>query len=86
MFGFLLPAVACCVTLLGLFVTGRVAGHWSSIGVFVSGVPGLLTLGGGIWLASRQGWRGAWLGFVIYAALTLLVYGVCYRVLGLGSR
>jgi len=83
-YGFFLPAVACLVTYLGIVFSVGVAGRWSSIGIFAAGGVGLLLLLAGIWLATKRGWKGAALGILLFAALILLLIGLCFAMLARG--
>lgn len=85
-FGFLLPIVSLAIGGFGLIVSGGIAGQWSSLGVVVSGVLGLLVFLGGVWLASKRGWRGFLLGLLLAGALVVLLIGTCFFMIARISR
>ena len=77
-FGFFLPAVAALVYFVVIVLSSRMQGAWSSAGVFLGGVVGLLVFLGGVWLAVRRGWRGVLFGLLLCGAVVLLLIGACF--------
>jgi len=80
-FGFFLPVVAWLVSWCGMTATGALGRQWSSLGIFLSGILGVLTLAAGIWLATRRRWKGALLGLVLFGAVVVLLIGVCFAMM-----
>jgi hypothetical protein len=86
-FGFFLPVVACLVSWCGMIATGAIGRQWSSLGIFLSGILGVLTLAAGLWLATQRRWKGALLGLILFGAAVVLLIGACFAMIsGLGRK
>jgi hypothetical protein len=80
--GFLLPTLATGVVFLGISLSGSIFGRWSALGVFLSGVLGVLVLVGGLRFAVRRLGKGVFLGLLLFAGLAVLMIGGCFAMMG----